>query len=86
LAGQIAGIEFERFVVQLAGKRPSEERKLIEIVRELRPERIDSPFSWRNAVKTRNKAVHLENPSVQDIRRLIVAMQDVKRQVEDKTR
>ena len=86
LAGQIAGIEFERFVVQLAGKRPSEERKLIEMVRELRPERMDSSVSWRNAVKTRNKAVHLENPSVQDIRRLIVAMQEAKRQVEDKAR
>ena len=84
LAGQIAGIEFERFVGQLAGKRPDEEQKLAEMVRELRPESMELPVSWRSAVNTRNKAVHLESPSVQDIRRLIAAMQEAKRQVEEK--
>ena len=83
LAGQIAGIEFERFVGQLAGKRPNEERRLADMVAKVRPRRLESPVSWRSAVNTRNKAVHLENPSVQDIRRLIAAMNEAKRQAED---
>ena len=74
LAGQIAGIEFERFVGKLARKQPNDPRTLTEMVCEIRPEKLEIPVSWRNAAKTRNKAIHLERPSRQDIKRLIEAM------------
>ena len=81
LAGQIAGVEFERAVGRLARKKPNDERTLHDMVCEIRTKREDFPVSWRNAVKTRNKAVHLEQPSKQDIRRMIDAMKEARKQL-----
>ena len=80
LAGQIAGIEFERFVEQIARRRGVPVGTLREMVLALRPETDEIPVSWRNAVTTRNKAVHARHPSVGDIGRLIAAMKQAAEQ------
>ena len=67
LAGQIAGIEFERFVKLLAQREPKIEkdsriRMLITSVCEKYRRGIQS--DWQDAYNTRNKLVHERNPSV----------------------
>ena len=85
LAGQIAGIEFERFVERLAGRRARDGRGLHDLVRELRPADQDFPLSWRNAVRTRNRAVHSNRPSKRDVGYLVEAMKQAEKQVSRRT-
>ena len=76
LAGQLAGIEFERLVGILAHRRVADERTLRDMVCEVRPNGDELHVNWRNAVRTRNRAIHLRNPSVNDVRNLIRAMNE----------
>ena len=77
LAGQVAGIEFERYVRTIARLQGVEEDASLRVmVEEVRLPADEMPVSWRNAVKTRNDAVHSRHPSENAVRRLIEAMDD----------
>ena len=78
LAGQVAGIEFERLVTRIAHRR-SGESSLREMVDEIRRRKDEMTVSWRSAVVIRNKAVHSQGPTAGDVRRLIEAMHDAAR-------
>ena len=77
LAGQVAGMEFERYVRKIARlQRVGEDASLRDMVEAVRPPKNEMPVSWRNAVRTRNDAVHSRHPSGNAVRRLIDAMDD----------
>lgn len=82
LAGQIAGIEFERFVRQLVRKSP-DDRPLRTLVDSLCRERsldVHECVSMKMAVKIRNRAVHSDRaPREEEVSRLIDAMRTVER-------
>lgn len=87
LAGQIAGIEFEQAVKKLARSRSG--TKLKVLVDEELPDLIDMIHqngqmktqiftNCRKAVKTRNKAIHLDPPpSKEEVERLIETMSEI---------
>ena len=79
LAGQIAAIEFERSVKDLATADPDE--SLREIVKRLRSDlRLDAEAAvrWTQAVMTRNRAIHPGiAPTEREVRELIKAMREV---------
>ena len=76
LAGEIAGIEFERRVRRLA--TAGQDEKLADLVRKLcSPGGVAAAREvlWKEAVRTRNKAVHKTPPPKFDqVRRLLEAM------------
>ena len=88
LAGQLAGIQFEQEVKKLTGAKPDD--KLADLVADLlrNPEVLRSigrvpdlrgDFWWR-AVRTRNKAVHLNPPPRRDeVMKLIEGMKALRR-------
>lgn len=91
LAGQLAGIQFEQDVKKLTGAKPDD--KLADLVADLlgNPEilrsigripglRVDF---WLKAVRTRNKAIHLNPPPGRnDVMKLIEGMKALRRVVE----
>ena len=83
LSGQIAGIEFERSVKHLRRAAPNDALK--EVVGDAcRQGQAAAQFAvtWREAVRTRNKAVHSDKAPRQDeVRRLIEAVKQVEEMV-----
>ena len=87
LAGQIAAIEFERAVKEVADasfKRPSQPQPRFELwkaVRDLRHERRlgkEVADRWRDAIRTRNRVIHRDDPlpTERKINSLIEAMRE----------
>ena len=85
LAGQLAGIQFEQEVKRLTGAKPDD--KLADLVADLlrnpevlgRVPDLRGDFWWR-AVRTRNKAVHLNPPPRKDeVMKLIEGMKALRR-------
>lgn len=87
LAGQLAGIQFEQDVRRLTGAKP--DCKLADLVRDPRFLRsirqipdIHVDFWWK-AVRTRNKAIHLNPPPRRnDVMKLIEGMKALRQVVE----
>ena len=79
LAGQIAAIEFERSVKDLAAADPDD--SLREVVERLcRNLRLDAEVAvrWTQAINTRNRAIHPGTaPTEREVRELIKAMKEV---------
>ena len=90
LAGQIAGIEFERSVKRLTQTRPDDYSSLRHLVNDRLPDRIretcQDEYESRKileecnrAVGTRNKAVHWDRaPRKEEVERLIKTMMKIK--------
>ncbi len=88
LAGQIAGIEFERLARQLVGARPNE--RLMDLVRCNLPALVDPDLHLRciNAVRIRNRAVHsaLDLLRREEVARLIRVVRELGRMEERRKR
>lgn len=73
LAGQIAAIEFERSVKDLAAAHPDD--SLPEVVERLRSDlrlNMEAAVRWTQAVVTRNRAIHPGTaPTEREVRELI---------------
>lgn len=88
LAGQLAGIQFEQDVRKLTGARTDD--KLADLVRDpvfLRSIRRRIPDLhvgfWQKAVRTRNKAIHLNPPPKKDhVMTLIEGMKALRRAID----
>ena len=83
-AGQLAGIQFEQDVRRLTGAKPDE--KLADLVRDPRFLRSIRQIPdlrvefWWNAVRTRNKAIHLNPPPKKDhVMKLIEGLKALRR-------
>ena len=86
-AGQIAGIEFERSMKQLVGAIPDEalSKAVDEFCQDHPSLDIEFEFSCKEAVKTRNRAMHPgQTPALtrQEVERLIAAVREVEQMLE----
>ena len=83
LAGQIAGIEFEKSLKEVLGTPPESEIGLRQLVRDVCKQHrsVRSHQSrWENAVDVRNKLIHTKGEwGTYDIGRLIEAMEEAHR-------
>lgn len=79
LAGQIAAIEFERSIKDLAAAHPDD--SLPKVVERLRSDlrlNMEAAVRWTQAVVTRNRAIHPGTaPTAREVRELIKAMREV---------
>ena len=95
LAGQVAGIEFERSVKRLTRSKPNDKTPLKKLVDDMLPDRIRENVQDKNesmkliveckrAVDTRNNAIHPDRPPRREaVEALIKTMREIK-QVEEK--
>ena len=79
LAGQIAAIEFERSIKQLAAADPDDSlRDVVERLRNVLRLDTEAAVRWPQAVNTRNRAIHPGlAPTKRELRELIKAMREV---------
>ena len=94
LAGQVAGIEFERSVKRLTRSKPNDKTPLKKLVDDMLPDRIHENFQDKNestkliiecmrAVDTRNNAIHPDRPPRKEaVEALIRTMKEIK-QIEE---
>lgn len=94
LAGQVAGIEFERSVKRLARAKPNDRMTLRRLVNDMLPDRIRETFQEKDeftklivecneAIDTRNNVIHPDHaPRKEAVGRLIRTMKKIK-QIEE---